>query len=150
MTGEPECEIEILDLTESIDQKLAAELSELCCFALRREDARTGWTVSIALTDDEHIKRLHDEFMGIAEPTDIITFPDDDQPGGDIVISIDQADRQRHDEAWSLDQELRFLVLHGALHLVGWDDATDELRAAMLDRQRVILAEFQSESFRSW
>jgi rRNA maturation RNase YbeY len=150
VTGETECEIEIIDLTESIDQNLAAELSELCCFALRREDARTGWTVSIALTDDERITRLHDVFMGIAEPTDIITFPDDDQPGGDIVISVDQADRQRHDEAWTLDQELRFLVLHGALHLVGWDDATNELRAAMLDRQRAILAAFQSDPLRSW
>jgi rRNA maturation RNase YbeY len=147
--GQQACEIEFLDLTESIDPDFAEELTTLCCFALQRAHEQSGWVVSVVLTHDEHLTRLHEEFMGIAEPTDIITFPDDDQPGGDIVISVDQADRQRHDEAWSLAQELRFLVLHGALHLAGWDDATDDQRAAMLDRQRAILADFQSEPFKS-
>jgi rRNA maturation RNase YbeY len=87
--------------------------------------------------------------MDIPEPTDIMTFPDDDQPGGDIVISVEQAERQRHDDAWPLAQELRFLVLHGALHLTGWDDATADLRAAMLDRQRAILAAFQNDPLSS-
>jgi rRNA maturation RNase YbeY len=103
------------------------------------------WTVSLVLTDDAHLTRLHDEFMGIPETTDIMTFPDDDDPGGDIVISVEQAERQRHDDGWSLDTELQFLVVHGVLHLAGWDDATDELRGQMLDRQRAILAEFQND-----
>lgn len=149
MTGHTACEVELIDLTESIDPDLATELTALCCFALQRESEDSGWSVSIVLTTDEHLTRLHDEFMGIAEPTDIMTFPDDDQPGGDIVISVDQADRQRHDESWTLAQELRFLVLHGVLHLTGWDDATRELRAAMLDRQRAMLTEFQSDPLRS-
>lgn len=149
MTGHTACEVELIDLTESLDPDLATELTALCCFALQRESEDSDWSVSIVLTTDEHLTRLHDEFMGIAEPTDIMTFPDDDQPGGDIVISVDQADRQRHDESWTLAQELRFLVLHGVLHLTGWDDATHELRAAMLDRQRAMLTEFQSDPLRS-
>ena len=48
--------------------------------------------------------------MGIPEPTDIMTFPSDDEPGGDIVISVEQADRQRNDDGWKLAGELRFLV----------------------------------------
>ncbi len=143
------CEIEVVDLTDSIPADLAAEIAELCCFALRDESGGPAWSLSIVLTDDEHLTRLHGEFMDIPEPTDIMTFPDDDQPGGDIVISVEQAERQRHDDAWPLAQELRFLVLHGALHLTGWDDATADLRAAMLDRQRAILAAFQNDPLSS-
>ncbi len=146
MSGQQSCEVECIDLTGSIDSELAAGLTELCSFALRCERDESNWTVSIVLTDDEHLTRLHDEFMGIPEATDIMTFPDEDQPGGDIVISVEQADRQRHDDGWALAQELRFLVLHGVLHLTGWDDATDQLRAAMLDRQREILADFHTGS----
>ncbi len=145
MGDQSPCEVELVDLTDSIDSELAAELGELCCFALRSEREESSWTVSIVLTSDEHLTRLHDEFMGIPEATDIMTFPDEDQPGGDIVISVEQAERQRHDDGWTLAQELRFLVLHGVLHLTGWDDATDQLRAAMLDRQREILADFQTD-----
>ncbi len=139
------CEVEAFDLTETIEPDVAAELERLCCFALALEDRESRWTVSLVLTDDAHITRLHDEFMGIPEPTDIMTFPDDDDPGGDIVISVDQANRQRVDDDWSLAGELRFLVVHGVLHLTGWDDATGELRTAMLDRQRAIIARFQND-----
>lgn len=135
----------MIDLTESIDSDVAAELEQLCCFALGIEAGDSNWTVSVVLTGDDHLTRLHDEFMGIPEPTDIMTFPDDDDPGGDIVISVDQANRQRVDDGWSLSDELRFLVVHGALHLAGWDDVTTELRAAMLERQRAIIDRFQND-----
>jgi probable rRNA maturation factor len=138
-----ECEIEIIELTDSIGADLTKEFAELCCFALDSESSRDGWTVTLVFTDDEHLTRLHDKFMGIPEPTDIITFPDDEQLGGDVVISVEQADRQRIDDRWSLDDELRFLVVHGALHLAGWDDQTPELRSAMLERQRAIIQLFQ-------
>lgn len=143
------CEVEVVDLTESMEAQLAAELTELCCFAFQRETSSEDWTVSLVLTSDDHLARLHDEYMGNPEPTDIMTFPDDEQPGGDIVISVEQAERQRHEDAWPLAQELRFLALHGVLHLTGWDDATEELRASMLDRQRALLAEYQNDPLRS-
>ena len=76
--------------------------------------------------------------------TDIMTFPSDQNPGGDIVISVEQAERQRHDDGWDLHAELRFLVTHGALHLAGWNDASDRERENMLARQREIIASFQS------
>ncbi len=82
--------------------------------------------------------------MDIPETTDIMTFPSDDEPGGDIVISVEQAERQRHDDGWDLMAELRFLVTHGALHLAGWDDASSSDRAEMLARQRQIIEVFQS------
>ena len=102
------------------------------------------WIVALVFTSDAHLTALHAEFMDTAEPTDIMTFPYDDESGGDIVISLDQAERQRHDDGWDLSAELRFLVTHGALHLAGWDDASRSDRAEMLARQRTIIDEFQS------
>lgn len=142
------CEVEVVDYTESIDEDLTAELAELCCFALDLEAAAGEWSVTLVFTSDEHLTRLHDDFMGIPEPTDIMTFPDDDAPGGDIVISVHQAERQRNDDGWPLAQELRFLVVHGVLHLTGWDDATTSQRAAMLDRQRAINDAYQNDPSR--
>ena len=138
-----ECEIEIIELTDSISADLTAELGELCCFALDCEASEDEWAVTLVLTNDEHLIRLHDKFMGIPEATDIMTFPDGERLGGDVVISVEQADRQRIDDGWSLADELRFLVVHGALHLAGWDDQSPELRTAMLERQRTIIRKFQ-------
>ncbi len=138
------CLAEPVDLTETFDDFLLVDLGELCCHALEQEGMEGNWEVAIVLTSDAHLTDLHAEFMNIAEPTDIMTFPSDENPGGDIVISVEQAERQRHDDGWDLHAELRFLVTHGALHLAGWNDASDQERENMLARQREFIASFQS------
>ncbi len=78
--------------------------------------------------------------MGIDTPTDIMTFPsgeaDDEPHGGELVISVDHATTQAG--AWELspEEEIRFLVTHGLMHLLGWRDDTDEQRRTMLERQQ--------------
>ena len=99
------------------------------------------WQVSILFTTDERIQQMHDEYMGIDTPTDIMTFPYEAepfgpaeavQPGGDLVISVETAAANAQDAGWSADEELRYLVLHGLLHLLDWNDTTPENRSAML------------------
>lgn len=121
-------------------------LRPLVTHILRAERASGAWTVCVVFTSDGALQRLHDRFMGLDSPTDIMTFPygDDDrgpgsEQGGDIVISVDRARAQADDE-WDLPTELRFLVAHGLLHLLGWDDETLEKRQAMLDRQRELIS----------
>ena len=116
---------------------------------LKHEMAAGEWEVSIVFVGDDELQILHRDYLGDDSPTDIMTFPlgtDDDWAGigqstfgGDIVISVDQAARQASDEGWDVLAELRFLVAHGVLHLVGWDDTTTEQRQCMLDCQREIL-----------
>jgi probable rRNA maturation factor len=85
--------------------------------------------------------------LGDPSVTDIMTFPfttsvgtdEDGEAGGEIVISVDCAREQAVEAGWSLEQELRFLVLHGLLHLSGWSDETDEKRQSMLARQATLL-----------
>lgn len=137
-----ECEAMAEDLVGSIPDAWLAELEDICCHVLAAEGMTGFWTVSIALMADEAIAALHQRFMQLPDTTDILTFgfDEEDEPGGDIAISVPQAERQRQDDGWELLDELRFLVAHGALHLAGWDDATPGERSAMIARQRELLA----------
>lgn len=91
--------------------------------------------VTIAFIDDEAMKDLNRKFRKKGKTTDVLTFPADDsynepsatgRPLGDIVISVDQARRQAADEKHSLATEVRYLVLHGVLHALGYDHETDK------------------------
>ena len=90
--------------------------------------------VSIAFIDDVAMTELNKKFRGKKKTTDVLTFPADDsynepsasgKPLGDIVISVDQARRQAADEKHSLATEVRYLVVHGLLHALGYDHETD-------------------------
>jgi probable rRNA maturation factor len=90
--------------------------------------------VSIAFVDDEAMKNLNRQFRHKNKTTDVLTFPADEtygdpnrrgRPLGDIVISIDQARRQAADEKHSVATEVRYLILHGILHALGYDHETD-------------------------
>ena len=91
--------------------------------------------VSIAIVDDDAMKNLNRQFRHKNRTTDVLTFPADEtygdpnrrgRPLGDIVICVDQARRQAHDERHSLATEVRYLILHGMLHALGYDHETDE------------------------
>lgn len=91
--------------------------------------------VSIAIIDDEAMRNLNRKFRKKNKTTDVLTFPADDsdadprakgRPLGDIVISIDQARRQATEQRHSLATEVRYLILHGILHALGYDHTTDD------------------------
>lgn len=91
--------------------------------------------VSIALVDDDAMAELNRQFRKKNKTTDVLTFPADDsysepsqkgRPLGDIVISLDQARRQAAEERHSLATEIRYLILHGILHALGYDHETDD------------------------
>jgi probable rRNA maturation factor len=113
---------------------------------LRAEGAEGRWTIAVVLVDDDEMQRMHRDFMAIDEPTDIMTFPSDVESdgvtGGDLVISVDTAAIQAQDHGNTFDQELEFLIAHGMLHLLGWNDTTTADRTAMLARQAEILSTF--------
>jgi probable rRNA maturation factor len=100
--------------------------------------------VSIAFVDDDAMTELNKRFRRKAKTTDVLTFPADDsyadprrkgRPLGDIVISVDQARRQAADEKHSLPIEIRYLVLHGILHALGYDHETDKGEMNALELQ---------------
>ncbi|MEE9543417.1 MAG: rRNA maturation RNase YbeY, partial [Thermodesulfobacteriota bacterium] len=78
--------------------------------------------VSILLTDDEGIRELNEMYRDMDRPTDVLSFPlNDSYMLGDIVISLERVSVQAKDYSVSFDEELTRLLMHGLLHLLGYD-----------------------------
>lgn len=82
--------------------------------------------VVVLLADDDRIRNLNREFRGLDEATDVLTFPSGEGADGDLAIAVPYAERQAALRGVPLDTELAYLGIHGALHLCGLDDATEE------------------------
>ncbi|HUR99963.1 MAG TPA: rRNA maturation RNase YbeY [Pyrinomonadaceae bacterium] len=87
---------------------------------------------SIAFVSDRRMKELNSFFRGKDSTTDVLSFPheaDEFDPDvsnlGDIVISVEQAERQARENGLTLQAEIKQLILHGVLHLSGYDHETD-------------------------
>jgi probable rRNA maturation factor len=88
--------------------------------------------LSVSLVTADEMGRLHERFAGDPDPTDVLSFTMDEEGLlGDVVICPAVAAEQRSD----MDAELRLLLVHGVLHLLGYDHHLDEERAAMWERQ---------------
>ena len=91
-------------------------------------------SATIAFVSDNRIREFNRQFRGIDKATDVLSFPAaqdkfEKSEGlnlGDVVISIEQAARQAKQNKLSLNTEISQLILHGLLHLCGYDHATDE------------------------
>jgi probable rRNA maturation factor len=106
-----------------------AEFARRVFLALEKLDRleREVGEVSIAFVDDEAMTALNRKFRKKNKTTDVLTFRSgDDAFLGDIVISVDQARRQAADENHSIATEVRYLILHGILHALGYDHETDQ------------------------
>src|SRR5215207_6580189 len=93
----------------------------------------SGKTFSVAFVSDRRMKELNSFFRGKDSTTDVLSFPheaDEFDPDntnlGDIVISVEQAERQAKENGFTLDAEIKQLILHGVLHLCGYDHETDD------------------------
>jgi probable rRNA maturation factor len=99
-----------------------------------------GAELSIVLTDDARTRALNREHLGKDRSTDVLAFPldaldDESRVGerllGDVVISLDTAERQARGRRRELLGEVRFLLAHGLLHLVGYDHVTGKQKREM-------------------
>lgn len=92
--------------------------------------AKLRGDVSVLLTGDRHIRRLNQQFRHKDKPTDVLSFPALELPGkaavaGDLAISVETADRQARELGHPLAREVEVLILHGLLHLAGYDHEQD-------------------------
>ena len=91
--------------------------------------------VSVLLADDAGVRELNRNHRGIDESTDVLSFPAAEMPHaplGDVVISVPYAERQAASRGVPIDVEIAYLAIHGTLHLLGMDDASDAERDAMM------------------
>ncbi|HHY67375.1 MAG TPA: rRNA maturation RNase YbeY, partial [Alicyclobacillus sp.] len=104
------------------------------------------------LVDDERIHELNRDYRGVDRPTDVLSFamregegePVQTEEGrellGDIVISVETAERQANQYGHSLRRELAFLAVHGFLHLLGYDHQSPEQERVMFGKQEEVLS----------
>jgi len=104
-----------------------------------------GREVSLLLTDDREIHQLNLAYRGVDKPTDVLAFAlDEAEDGaidtslGDVVVSVERARSQASSRGVTLDAELELLVVHGTLHLLGYDHDEPEAARTMRNRTRAI------------
>ncbi|HEY5277857.1 MAG TPA: rRNA maturation RNase YbeY [Coriobacteriia bacterium] len=121
----------------------------LAVFVLRMEDAPDAVELSVALVDPDEIAKLNLSYRGVEGPTDVLSFGcddpepvDSDEPIaiGDVVIAPEIAQSQAVDLGTTVESELDLLLVHGVLHLLGYDHDSDEDAAVMQARERAVLA----------
>jgi probable rRNA maturation factor len=117
--------------------------------AVLREIGRSDAEISLHMVDDAEIAALNDEHRGKPTATDVLSFSlvegdHSDFRGvllGDVVIGIETAERQARRGGRDLDSEVARLLVHGALHLLGWDHAEPgEARRMRAEERRILSA----------
>jgi probable rRNA maturation factor len=136
-------DVDPADLAQAVAATLAAE-------------GRADGEVSVVVTSDEALAKLNQQFRGIAEPTDVLSFAaQEPAPGfvsapeaaaylGDVLIALPFTRRQADALGRNLADELRLLAVHGTLHLLGYDHAEPDEERTMWARQDEILAGLSS------
>ncbi len=111
------------------------------------ESAPLDADMTIVLTDDAQLRELNREFLGVDAPTDVLSFPaseSDPETGtpylGDILISIPRAAEQAQGAGHPVEAEVQLLVVHGTLHLLGYDHAEAEEKARMWKAQAEVMS----------
>ena len=103
--------------------------------------------IGIMLLDDRRMAAVHQRWLGIPGPTDVITFDlsaaagpgRGDALAGDIVLSTETARRMARTFGWTTRQELAYYLVHGLLHLTGYNDHTPADRRTMRARERAVM-----------
>ena len=132
-----------------LDEPLVAALAR---HVLEAEEVDPSAELSILFVGADHIRRLNARYAGDDYATDVLAFPmaeddDDDDPlmVGDVVVCPEVARDNAAKAGSTVERELQTLVVHGTLHLLGYDHQNDAQRAAMDKRMNEILATFRPE-----
>ena len=146
----------LIDISHGEERLAGLPLEELALFVLKREEAPAASEVSLSFIDDARMAQLNEEFRGKTGPTDVLSFecdglddgfdpiPDgaDDVPFelGDVIIAPDVAQRQSTSFGHSFEAEVSLLLVHGLLHLMGYDHMTEAEKPVMRAMEEKALA----------
>ena len=109
-------------------RRLQLDTEAWSIFATRALNAigKNESSATIAFVSDKRIRELNRQFRGIDKATDVLSFPAEEEANlGDVAVSVETAAAQARENGLTLDQEIAQLILHGLLHLSGYDHETD-------------------------
>lgn len=125
----------------------ARKLAQAAVDAALARDGLGKRLLCVLIVDDAESSRLHREHFGDATPTDVMSFPDgmlDPDSGcvrlGDLAVGLEVARRLAAERSRPVDEEIALYVLHGSLHLLGFDDIEDADRNEMWAVQREVMS----------
>lgn len=152
----------MIDASYRADDIEALPIEALCRHTLTMQEAPADTEVSISFVNDQEIQELNKQYRGIDAPTDVLSFECDglDYDGimgvdyiledgededesfclGDIVVAVDVAQRQTVEFGTDFAEEIELLVVHGLLHLCGYDHIEPEDAEVMRPREKEILS----------
>jgi probable rRNA maturation factor len=117
--------------------------------AVLQAEGRSELGLSIALVDDEAIAAINEQYLQHLGPTDVISFPlfdpadcDPEPILGEVIVSLETACREAPSFKREARDEALLYLVHGMLHLLGYDDHEDQDRQRMSERQEQLLSEF--------
>jgi probable rRNA maturation factor len=134
-----------------VDEEWARRIAQT---VLKAEGVAPPYEVSLVFTDSEKVKQLNRDYRGVDKPTDVLAFymlpqkgadssfalpPDGVTRLGEVIISYPQAAEQAKEQGHSPQRELALLVIHGILHLLGYDHEEPEEESKMRARERELL-----------
>jgi probable rRNA maturation factor len=144
----------------AVDEALEALVVQVVDKVLSYEECEEEYEISISLVNNKEMRSLNMEYRGIDKETDVLSFPmaefidevlekeDEDAEYieeeialGDIVISMEKALEQSEEFGHSFNRELAFLLVHGMLHLLGYDHEDGASQGEIFDKQELILKE---------
>jgi len=154
-----------MDLTLQIDPAYqdsvdAGRIETTVRRVLKSQGVTDPVALSVVITGDEEIHELNQRFRGVDSPTDVLAFgsgepdqqfvsPPDEPPYlGDVVISYPRAAAQAAEHGHTTAEELDLLVIHGCLHLLGFEDETEAGREEMWRWQERLLRQERDEGLR--
>jgi len=139
------------DFEKSINEAWLRSVATVALTAEHQADVEMG----ILITGQEKVQRLNKKYLGEDEPTDVLSFAmgDSDEDGtpdfvfpegdalhlGEVIISYPQAQKQAHEHKHSTRQEVAILLIHGVLHLLGYDHDEPERQHKMQAKEKAIL-----------
>ncbi len=150
--------IENLQDKKPVDDDLLKFIEKTVAESLKLSGMKAGCEVSLSLVDDAGIREINREYRNIDAATDVLSFPivemeegkiissegdfDPEENAlllGDIVISLERAEKQAMEYGHSYSREVAFLTTHGVFHLLGFDHMDKEQEARMLAKQEEVL-----------
>ncbi|NLW24100.1 MAG: rRNA maturation RNase YbeY [Clostridia bacterium] len=126
-------------------------LERIAQVCLEQENVNPAAEISLVFVDDQEIRNLNKTYRGLDAPTDVLSFPMYEREDlleisdeevillGDIVISLETASRQAQEYGHSLEREVAYLMVHGLLHLLGYDHLVEEEKKIMRQREEELL-----------